>query len=366
MTGLALLGLLQAGPYDPDPSHLWNRIHVAIHGWHVRHLGPEKDLDSIHWPATPGDISGESQMRLLPLLEEFLSKRGDDLVRESLRRAVLQRDLWMVFAWSVATEADVEEADRPGHRELRKRLAAAMRRIAPTFEQVRALPDAYAAAAAKHPALPADLLDPKGPWVVLGDASGDPLARAHLEFFRGRADFTIHFALPAGRKATEDYVRRLGAREVPECPDGTRVALVRRAQLVTDRGFAVSSPIVESVQLRILRAGREAESVKFQLRREKLFAGEAGGLRPVGPDDRDSLFVLSLGHNKDDGRARVLANCVQCHAGSSITSLEIVSPVRRKGRPSLVPTSLEDETFATGRWTADRFSFGLLKALWPD
>lgn len=382
-----------AGPYDSDPEHLWNRLHRAIHGWEVRHLDPEPASDSLHWPADPSDIAGLAQMSLSKLLEEFLTRNGQDRVKDPIKRAVLQRDLWMVFDWSLSTEqggtfwdlhaGKEATVDRGNHRDLRKKIAAALRRVALSADEIAALPDTYAAAAQAYagkagpkpgnPFLPADLLDPKGPWVVLGNDAGGPLALSHEEFFRGRASFLVLLNLSGDRRETEAYVRKISgwprerSGDLPECPNGTEVALVRQSMLIDDHGSVLRSPLTESVQLRILRKGvpepDQSESIKFLLHRANLFGGKAGGLVP---DDRDFSYTLFLGNQKDNHRIFVIDSCRECHKGSSIASLETVLSVRRKFRAILVPTTWESEIERNLEWTRDRFSFGQLKALWPD
>jgi hypothetical protein len=383
---LLVLLLTQAkagGLYDPDPAHPANRIHRAVHTWSG--VAPPYDPDGLHWPDRVYHLSGDSQLALGPLLDELLARKAEELLPDPVRRAVLQRDLWMVHDWSEASSRSGERwdvvrkepapVDAAAHRELRRKLAAALRHLALKDEQIRALPDACAAAARAWPGaagekpgdpfLPADLLDPKGPWVVLSDRSGGPLARAHLEFFGGRAIFLVLLKLPGGRKSTEDYVSRLGG-EPPECPAGTQVALVRQMLLLDERGGIVPSSLLEAVQIRVLRPGKDPESHKFVLRRAKLFEGRGGGLVPAGPDDLDRTHLLLLGHNIGPGRGRVLRSCIECHASSSITSLEVVFPIRRPGRAILAPSTREAETDRVHDWCFNRHAFGQLRAAWPD
>jgi hypothetical protein len=88
------------------------------------------------------------------------------------------------------------------------------------------------------------------------------------------------------------------------------VALVRRALLIASPNTVTASALAESVQLRVYREvpeitaksleaalvggtpdNRRAQSwqsfQEFRLSRSLLFAGRAGGLRAVGPDERD-------------------------------------------------------------------------------
>ncbi len=90
--------------YDPDPNHLWNRLHQALH---VRltdmgHAEKEQallpgdqsyhayELDAFLWPARSTFLRfGEPHKTALAVLDEFLAKDGEKLVREPIKRRVL-------------------------------------------------------------------------------------------------------------------------------------------------------------------------------------------------------------------------------------------------------------------------------------
>jgi hypothetical protein len=216
--------------------------------------------------------------------------------------------------------------------------------LALTPEQIKKLPDNYAAAVASgefakqfeperpdRPFLP-DLFAVDGPWVCAGRADG-PVAPEHLEetgnnVFTNSA-FLVFFRLPAGRAATLDYLKRLrsfdqpllvktddGYRKylpnpkLPQLSAGTEVALVRRALLIDSSHKILPTALTESVQLRVYRevpdmtvqtlnaalvggtaAYQRAHSwqsfQEFRLNRSLLFADRAGGLRSVGVEERD-------------------------------------------------------------------------------
>jgi hypothetical protein len=84
-------------------------------------------------------------------------------------------------------------------------LADAIRRLAITSEQVRALPDTYVAALAaqqfapaydplnsRQPFLPPELFRSDGPWVCLSAYSDEPTAMVH---FSGRSRFLVFMRL---------------------------------------------------------------------------------------------------------------------------------------------------------------------------
>ncbi len=348
----------QRSLYHADPEHLWNRLHQALFvrvGPDGRRYGQDR-LEPLLWPQSKHLLEERSHKRALALLEEFLKDRGAKRIEDPLRRAVLQRDLWLVFNW---LEGDHANFERPplepkeveaARERLRRPLAAAIGRLALTPEQIKQLPDNYAAAVAagpfarrfdpgrpERPFLP-DLFAADGPWVCVGRPDG-PVAPAHLReagnnVFTNSA-FLVFVRLPAGRAATRAYLNQLrsfdrpllvkadGAMsrpdqylpnpKLPRLPAGTAVALVRRALLIDSSYRVRPSPLTESVQLRVYRevpaitvatldaalgggtaANRRARSwqsfQEFRLSRSLLFAGRAGGLRPAGERDFDTGF----------------------------------------------------------------------------
>ena len=118
--------------------------------------------------------------------------------------------------------------------------------------------------------------------------------------------------LPGGRQSTLDYVKKLMwfpepwvrepnfssfpyARppvalnpELPQFPQGTKVALLRQTVLIDNQGNLVPTRLTESLQIRVFRLDpKEAmfsdranqDLFELRLRRKDLFAGRAGGLR---------------------------------------------------------------------------------------
>src|SRR5262245_20657688 len=87
--------------YDSDQNHPWNRVfrqfyrRVAIHG---QEYGMD-ELDPLLWFDTTYLLTGPSHQQAVQVLDEFLNTHAETLIREPLKRAVFQRDMWAVFDW---------------------------------------------------------------------------------------------------------------------------------------------------------------------------------------------------------------------------------------------------------------------------
>jgi hypothetical protein len=215
--------------YHADPEHMWNRLHEALF---VR-VGPDghtygRDrLEPLLWHRSKHLLEKRSHKRAVALLEEFLKNKGEALVEDPLKRAVLQCDLWLVFNWlegshgksyvPMLTSKEVQAArDR-----LRRPLAAVIGRLALTQDQIKKLPDNYAAAVASGAfARRFDAERPDKPYltcsrpmarVCVGRPDG-PVAPEHLRDDGSKvftnSVFLLLLRLPdGGRAATLDYLR---------------------------------------------------------------------------------------------------------------------------------------------------------------
>src|SRR5262249_52743195 len=149
---------------------------------------------------------------------EFLRTNAHTLIKDPLKHAVMQRDLWNVFI--TVTQQRFADSQRPAQaqrRELQRRLVPVMRRLALTPEEVQRLPDnlsdatatrqfpnAYDSQQSDRPFLPNDLLQKDGPWVVLCYPHGSEHAAApiHTEAANGPSVFFVLLRLPGGRNWT--------------------------------------------------------------------------------------------------------------------------------------------------------------------
>jgi hypothetical protein len=384
------------GPYDPDPQHLWNRLHAALHVHDRKDRGAYDDRGEPFPAADAAELlGGPAHRRALAALDEFLDQGGEKRIDDPLKRAWLQRDLWAAFdVWAdpwLRQHAETEKR-QPERRALTLRLARALRRTALTAEQVRALPDNYADAVAVKAFprrfdpdqeaaafLPDDLWDPKGPWVLIGDDSEAPAAPEHTRFFGGRSAFFVFLRLPGGREETLNYLewalRGRGRSEAPQFPADTQAALVRQALAIDDRGAIVPTRLTEGVQLRVFRRPNEAvwreqrppaqRSFAFKLDRGALSAGKAGGLHAVGDEEAERSHLLFLGNAADPvGSEKVMQSCVTCHSHPGVRSVNTYNrSFGLQAADRLRGSNRDDEAEQAARWKRGQFSWGLLQGL---
>jgi hypothetical protein len=381
--------------FDASPSHIWNRLYATLF---IREDAEgnrygEDSLDPLFWLQTEHLLAQPSHQRAIDILNEFLRTHAEALVHDPVKKALLQRDLWALFDWTVT---QYSANDRPQYekekRELQVRLAEVLRRLGLTPEELKALPDNYAQAVAsgtfgkeydparrEQPFLPPDLFDPRGPWVCLTSNSEFDLpgaARTHVFNFSGRSSFLVFVRLPGGRKATTDYLQTLWNfpqpwvqrpsiatdqvvenPDLPSFPAGTQFALVRRMTVIDSRGDLAVSPITESMQFRFYRAittarqhdttggpevmTRNSGQDFFEVRmsRPLLFAGENAGLRAVAREEKEFSTFQQHGddlideHSRGSSWARnmrpVLQTCAVCHSGGGVLSFNSLHSVLR-------------------------------------
>lgn len=408
-----------ASPSLSDPKHLWNRIrsrlHVRIESQIAEGSDPfvfdSNEHDPLHWSRIwfpePVDylLKGKPYREAIALLDEFLANEGQNLAPNPLERALLQHDLWAVFdyvsdpEWSNPLQLQPEERQyRIERRELSKRLANAIDRLALTEEEIEKLPDNYADAIASKNSppefnserpgqafLPPDLWSPDSSWVLVGEWASNPLAIRHTAFFGGRSTFAVFLRLPGGRDTTVKYLKELrewkpepgeavppnGQAIPPQVPPKTQFALVRRMMVVNEEGEIVPTRLTESLQIRVLPdpslPGQEAQGFfEYRLRRQDLINGKAGGLFAVQIADRDRSDMLDLGPRSDEEKHEpILASCRTCHSDQGILSMNsytgsMDNVSRLRGLRALSDSSLETQQDATIAWKQKQYTWGFL------
>jgi hypothetical protein len=404
----------QESLFDADPNHPWNRLRECLFvrtcddGFMYRREELEPPLQAL----SKHLLEGPSHERALTLLDEFVGRRADQLIREPVKRAVLQRDLWAVFGMTAGTgtlhwwqlrdqllasgiedTGDEQFGRRRARRELQRRLVAAMRRIALSPEEISALPDNLLQAANSrsfpasydplHPErvfLPVDLPQSDGPWVLVSNTErADGLAApAHVQFTNGRSLFLVFLNVPGGQEATKAYLAKIGKAKPEQFPEGTQLALVRRMLLIDTSGNLCASPLTEEVQFRVFRHLDTVDSYELLLSRKDLFAGRRGGLRAVTTDET-SYYDISGFHGgsptgtKDPLEVKprprpisVLDCCVTCHRFHGEGGIRSVASAFASGRkyPDLQPASRDGQIRNALNWTKKTYSWGLLQGLW--
>jgi hypothetical protein len=259
--------------------------------------------------------------------------------------------------------------------------------------------------------LPANVFDPNGPWVLLGEHMR-PVAPVHTRFVHGRSAFLVFLNLPAGRKATLAYLEKLAAfpnalmpqpadrnanflaknlprfnPDLPQFPVGTEVALVRELLTIDDHGKIKPTRLIESVQFRVYREIPKGDPThpdgfdnlegkqdfyEFRITRKDLFSGTTGGLHAVGPLEEE-FGLLTPGPEDlfeekppiQPGTSRIMGVCSGCHRSPGIHSVEAY---RRSFIHLPTPPLLQEydrsqqERAAMGqKW--ENYSWGLLQGL---
>jgi hypothetical protein len=375
--------------YDPDPDHLWNRVfrqfyrRVALNG---EEYGSD-ELDPLLWQDTTYLLDGVSYQQAVQVLDEFLSMHAENLIREPLKRAMFQRDLWAVYDW-LAGQAEPFPVQR---QVLETRLVQVIKRVVLSKDEILSLPDNYglavgsnafpASAQADHPEtafLPSDIFQADDAWVPMG-REGGPIAITHTEAFPfyGHSVFLVFLRSPSGRAATLDFIKSLNTEPKPATAIGSEVALVRRMLLIDEQGDLILSPLVETVQIRHFRPAQSFH--EFELNRTRLFDGLAGGLVL-----KTELFMLFMSHgdvfqNPDisELQAAIPDICQACHSEyppifNSGNTQSILSYSREKfpladnGQPILSPTTWTAEAQTVITWKRDHETWKSFKTLWDQ
>ena len=370
--------------------------------------------DPLLWSGTSHLLESDSHRRALSCLDEFLNSHAERAIADSTKRAIFQHDLWAVFDWAAEPNDYL-----PQRHELQIRLATAIRRLALTPDEARALPDNYAVAVASHrfaraydqrnpqrPFLPPDLFLPDSSWICLSAYSGEPAGS--LMHFTGRSRFLVFMRLPAGREATLSYIRRLRSSSqppripnsrgaevlnlaVPQFPAGTEVALIRQALLIDAQGTLVPASLTETIELRVYRtltpgtpyenflqdpASHDQDFFEFRMFRPELFAGQSGGLVAVHPDEAEYATFATHGDDpleSTESYARflqpepILERCRGCHTAEGIHSVQSRHQWMNPG-PSAQTQGREENQSAIAA-KLSRPDFKLLQQFWrpsPD
>ena len=372
--------------YDSDTNHLWNRLNETLFertAQDGKKYGLD-ELDILYWDRTTNLLTGVSHQQALSILDEFINSHGEKLVRDPLQRALLQRDLWELFDWTALSWPNAPYASE--RKELQKRLAVVMHRLALTTNEIASLPDNYSTQAEieKLPDLPRGLFETNGDWVNLApDPNGnEEIAPAHDHSFYGHSTFLVMLRLPGGRQAALSYLEQLNTFEhfyvyqtnqfattnypreiltlntnLPEFPTNTEWAIVRRMSVIDADGNIQSTRIVESIQLRryfaftpptmLMITNDNGSFVAISVPPQDLFEFQMNrrqnsALREIAKDEKDFLGVHFFGLGIDPFELKsnepqvpdsstfkgtILQSCRTCHSGPGIYSVNVYAGI---------------------------------------
>ncbi len=371
--------------YDPDPNHIWNRVFRQFYRRTTKD-GKEYglgELDPLLWHDTTYLLDGDSHEQATQVLDEFLATSAENLIDDSLKRAMFQRDLWAVFDW-VAFQSDTYPSQRMA---LKTRLAQVIQRVALTKEQIVSLPDNYALAVKSgafpttfqedNPEvafLPHDLFKPDSAWVPMG-REGGPIAMAHTEGFPflGRSVFLVFIRTPGGQKSTLDFIHSLNVERRPVLATGSSVALVRQMLLIDNQGNPVLSPLIETIQLRHYSPAQSFH--EFELDRARLLNRRADAFKL-----KTDFFNLFSSHGDmfqfdEIYESTIPATCKACHVNipavfdrgtvqGILSYSRAIFPLAYNQRPVLSTTTWIDEAQTVIQWKTNHSTWQSLKSLW--
>jgi hypothetical protein len=417
--------------FDPDPHHPWNQLYGLLFirpAWNGEIYG-NNEMDPLYWRTSLYLLDPPLNQKALAFLDQFIRSDAAHLIKTPLKRALLQRMLWALFdhwsffdQWYARSTDPLDRAD-PGdksveRRELQVRLVKIMKAVALTDDEIAALPDNYniEVAAKSYPAafdpghvggpfLPANFFS-RTDWVDLGTSHYELVAPVHVAAVSGRSYFHVLISLPTGRDDTLAYLKKLhdfqphwvydeklanhfadGASKppftngsLPQVPLLTKFALVRKADLINVKGESVTSPLTESVQIRVIRSilpnnssGGEQTFLMFRLDQNELMAGK-GGLKA----EDDNLLSFDTVLNRDGGRdplqvrvektdwhgeAPRMLSCQDCHDAAGIFSMNSYRQFFQERR-TLQPPDFQEGSSWSINWKKERYDWGLLQAYW--
>ena len=385
--------------FDPNPSHPWNRLYAALFSETPadQYRGPQARVD---WAKPDPRLSGPEYDSLLAALDKFLGSHAEKLVVSPVKRALLQSALWATFD-QVSDPRGVERLPRI---EIARRCAAIIQRISLSDAEIASLPDNYSIAVKQggfptdydpehreRAFLPPNLFDAQGPWVMLltGLDSG-PAAIQHVQAVQGRSVFYVFIRLPEDRAATLRYLHELAyfpqpyawnemytpypyarspvklSADLPQLPQGTEVALLRRMILPSARGELTVTPITESLQLRVYAVdpktaqwGKAGNQVFHELRMAptELFAGTNGLVAHQRFEGPDPLMDF------EEPSTVVRGACSDCHAPIGVQSLHTYTHMMGPPRttPWFEPAQQKYQDMDTLDWKRRDFTWGLLQ-----
>ena len=341
--------------------------------------------------------------RFVLALDDFEALNDNELgAYGSLRRSLLQRQLWAVFDWTANRSSASAE---PIVLSIQTKLARLLKKLSLPEEEIQSLPETITQSVLTDSGvsveadleLPADLYTASGPWVCLRRVRGGLIAPTHSEFSEWRSVFLVFVRVPGGRRATLDYLDRLdgfrdtlvsGVRglelnpDTPQFPVGTQFALVERPLLISDRGKPVMSPLCFRIQLRSYRSVTQTFIPEFSseptqllaefvLRPRRLMDG-TGAFEPLRANQPHYATFFTNDpfeeqrHSTNSDLHRALSGCMVCHAAPGILSVNsrALTQISQELPASFREGSPEAIAVPTIAAKQQHFTWGLLQGLW--
>ena len=298
------------------------------------------------------------------VLDEFLSRQGASQIRDPLKRAMLQHDLWAVF--DVLAQAPPREFHlqwialprQQRHRNLLEmKLARAIRSLALSRAEIESLPDTYGAAinsgafsgvleSNRFDFLPHDLFATNSGWLEIAPSSGpmtsEPQILTHTLIAGGRSFFRTFVKPPAGYHGTNF--------NSPRHPERTQFLLLREMICLDENWRMVPTHVVESIQFRTGYRTKPSKDQPEQLHqfarevelsRSLLFQAKQGVLRPIVKGEPRARGYSSLGQLRDDEKGNIEPlmafpqNCGMCH-GDALFLFSHVAAVLKPARSASI------------------------------
>jgi len=418
--------------FDPDLKHPWNQLYGLLFirpAWDGKLYGLD-EMDQLYWRDSTYLLEGDLHQKAVLQLEKFIHSGAAGLIKNPLKRALLQRMLWALFDNLANHEArDDSTSLARERRDLETRLVRIMKAVALSDGEINGLPGNYqrevdskqypAAFDSDHadtPFLPGGFFL-KSDWVEVVDLRSDVVAPVHVRGIDGRSEFHVFMRLPSGHTDTVAYLAKLNDFQphwitdwgkmvsperlkedptpppsvgrppwvnpnLPQVPVLTEFALVRRANLINAKGDSVESPLVESVQIRVIRdlsksVPQSETFVDFSLDQTKLMQGD-GGLVALKKGQKvfervleqnrivsgDSLEKQLSGTSAWNGQFDLMDSCFNCHQGEGIGTMNTYTQLFREQTvrsPELLERSNPGDS---DYWKSQRYDWGLLQAYW--
>jgi hypothetical protein len=378
----------------PSNTTTADRIHALLFGRVDRGGNSFPHMADVPlWETTHYLLEGPSHAQMLALLDDLLSQDVQKTLPDPRQRALLQQELWQVFDWTTLTD----RFDASARVELRKPLAAAIRRVALTRDQIQSLPANLQSG--DRADIPPDVTDASAGWVSIGIPGTTAIASVHLEQFDGRSAFGVFMHCPGGSQQAIDYLkalkaapyspptfgattRQLAQDTTPQFPEGTQLALLRRMMLIDTNGSLVASPITQSLQIRTFVKIRpdmhpaDVSPQEFLLDRDRYLAGASVAMCP---SDREPTLFLSVGVDWFEGSEQIattqyrppprsIGACVSCHNYVGILSMNSYTRAFARNQfrtnPGLEDADFHREIEMSIQWKQHHASWGMLRGIW--